>query len=86
MKHDFYVQTKSSLLGMPKDAAIIVDRILSNPNLLKLLVYETRDWKNQPTPTGEQIKEFRPILKILSLSKYTKQLKRTPAPPYTRYL
>gem|GEM_PF-5345054 len=38
---------------MPKDAAIIVDRILSNPNLLKLLVYETRDWKNQPTPTGE---------------------------------
>lgn len=58
MKHDFYVQTKSSLLGMPKDAAIIVDRILSNPNLLKLLVYETRDWKNQPTPTGEQIKEL----------------------------
>lgn len=69
MKHDFYVQTKSSLLGMPKDAAIIVDRILSNPNLLKLLVYETRDWKNQPTPTGEQIKELFSSHQISSIPK-----------------
>lgn len=69
MKHDFYVQTKSSLLGMPKDAAIIVDRILSNPNLLKLLVYETRDWKNQPTPTGEQIKELFSSHQISSVPK-----------------
>lgn len=69
MKHDFYVQTKSSLLGMPKDAAIIVDRILSNPNLLKLLVYETRDWKNQPTPTGKQIKELFSSHQISSVPK-----------------
>lgn len=69
MKHDFYVQTKSSLLGMSKDAAIIIDRILSNPNLLKLLVYETRDWKNQPTPTGEQIKELFSSHQISSVPK-----------------
>lgn len=69
MKNDFYVQTKSSLLGMPKDAAIIVDRILSNPNLLKLLVYETRDWKNQPTPTSEQIKELFSSHQISSVPK-----------------
>lgn len=58
MKQDFYVQPKSSLLGISKDAAIIVDRMLSNPNLLKLLVYESRDWKSKPTPTSEQIKEL----------------------------
>ena len=55
MKHNSYEYPKSSLLGMPKDAAIIIDRILSNPNLLRLLVYETRDWQSQPLPNGEQI-------------------------------
>ena len=69
MKHDFYVQTKSSLLGMPKDAAIIVDRILSNPNLLRLLVYETRDWQSQPLPNGEQIKELFTSHQISSVPK-----------------
>lgn len=58
MKHNSYEYSKSSLLGMPKDAAIIIDRILSNPNLLKLLVYEARDWQSKPVPTGEQIKEL----------------------------
>ena len=58
MKHNSYEYPKSSLLGMPKDAAIIIDRILSNPNLLRLLVYETRDWQSQPLPSGEQIKEL----------------------------
>lgn len=58
MKHNSYEYPKSSLLGMPKDAAIIIDRILSNPNLLRLLVYETRDWQSQPLPNGEQIKEL----------------------------
>lgn len=58
MKHNSYQYPKSSLLGMPKDAAIIIDRILSNPNLLRLLVYETRDWQSQPLPNGEQIKEL----------------------------
>ena len=58
MKRNFYVQPKSSLLGMPKDAAIIIYRMLSNPNLLKLLVYESRDWKDKPVPTGAQIEEL----------------------------
>ena len=58
MKHNSYEYPKSSLLGMPKDAAIIIDRILSNPNLLRLLVYETRDWQSQPLPNGDQIKEL----------------------------
>ena len=69
MKHNSYEYPKSSLLGMPKDAAIIIDRILSNPNLLRLLVYETRDWQSQPLPNGEQIKELFTSHQISSVPK-----------------
>lgn len=69
MKHNSYEYHKSSLLGMPKDAAIIIDRILSNPNLLRLLVYETRDWQSQPLPNGEQIKELFTSHQISSVPK-----------------
>lgn len=69
MKHNSYKYPKSSLLGMPKDAAIIIDRILSNPNLLRLLVYETRDWQSQPLPNGEQIKELFTSHQISSVPK-----------------
>lgn len=58
MKHNTFEFTKSSMLGMPKDTAIIMDRLLSNPNLVKLLVYESRDWKDKPYPTSEQIEEL----------------------------
>lgn len=69
MKHNSYEYPKSSLLGMPKDAAIIIDRILSNPNLLRLLVYETRDWQSQPLPSGEQVKELFTSHQISSVPK-----------------
>lgn len=69
MRHNSYEYPKSSLLGMPKDAAIIIDRILSNPNLLRLLVYETRDWQSQPLPNGEQIKELFTSHQISSVPK-----------------
>ena len=69
MKHNSYEYPKSSLLGMPKDAAIIIDRILSNPNLLRLLVYETRDWQSQPLPNVEQIKELFTSHQISSVPK-----------------
>lgn len=69
MKHNSYEYPKSSLLGMPKDAAIIIDRILSNPNLLKLLCYETRDWQSKPLPTGDQIKELFTSHQISSVPK-----------------
>lgn len=69
MKHNSYEYPKSSLLSMPKDAAIIIDRILSNPNLLRLLVYETRDWQSQPLPNGEQIKELFTSHQISSVPK-----------------
>jgi hypothetical protein len=41
---------------MPKDCALLMDKILSNQNLLKLLYYNGRDWKEKPDLTSEQIK------------------------------
>lgn len=58
MKKNTYEYPKSSLLGMPKDAALIMQRILSNQNVLKLLVYGVKDWQKQPTVSNEMIKEM----------------------------
>lgn len=58
MKKDFYTYPKSSLLGMPKDAALIINKILENQDLLKLLWYGSRDWKKQPNLTSDQIAEM----------------------------
>ena len=58
MKKNTYEYPKSSLLGMPKDAALIMQRILSNQNVLKLLAYGVKDWQKQPTVSNEMIKEM----------------------------
>lgn len=58
MKKNTYEYPKSSLLGMPKDAALIMQRILSNQNILKLLAYGVKDWQKQPTVSNEMIKEM----------------------------
>lgn len=58
MKKNFYEFPKSSLLGLPKDASLIISKIISNQNVLKLLYYGVRNWKNQPEITSEQIKEM----------------------------
>lgn len=58
MKKNTYEYPKSSLLGIQKDASLIMERILSNQNVLKLLAYNTRDWKSKPAVTGDMIKEM----------------------------
>lgn len=58
MKINTYEYPKSSLLAMPKDALLIIDRITSNQDILKLLYYNKRDWKNCPTVTREMINEM----------------------------
>lgn len=58
MKKNLYEYPKSSLLGMPKDAALIIDKIISNQNVLKLLSYGTRDWKDKPIVNNDMIKEM----------------------------
>lgn len=54
MKIENYHQPKSSFLSVEKDLSIIVNKILSNENLKKLLYYTRRDALRQPKLTEEQ--------------------------------
>lgn len=69
MKKNTYEYPKSSLLGMPKDAALIMQRILSNQNVLKLLAYGVKDWQKQPTVSNEMIKEMFETAQISAVPK-----------------
>lgn len=59
MKLPGYEYSKSSFLGIQKDCALIMQKILGSPTILKLLWYgDTRDWKDKPTVTAQNIKEM----------------------------
>lgn len=65
MRRDTFQYPKSSFLGMPKDTAIIMEKILENKNILRLLYYNTPDCIvpcdniDQKYPlTGAQIKQL----------------------------
>ena len=56
MKLNQYEFPKSSFLGLAKDTSIIMEKILKNKDLLKLLYYTTPDWRQQSDLTSSQIK------------------------------
>ena len=61
MIKDTYEYPKSSFLGMAKDTAIIMDKILSNRKVLRLLYYNAPDcltWGSSKDLTSAQIKEL----------------------------
>lgn len=58
MKIETYKYPKSSFLSMEKDMSIIVDMIMKNENLKKLLYYTTKDCYNKPDLTEEQTLEL----------------------------
>ena len=58
MKNNTYEYPKSSFLGMAKDTALIMDKILGNKKVLKLLYYNGRDWEKKPDLTEEQKMEM----------------------------
>lgn len=58
MKRNFYEYPKSSFLGMSKDTSLIMDKILGNQDVLKLLYYNVKDWQKKPNLTSEQIKSL----------------------------
>lgn len=58
MKKNQYEYPKSSFLGMAKDTSLIINKILSNKLVLKLLYYTTADWQSKPDLTSEQIKSL----------------------------
>ena len=58
MKVDTYTPPKSSFLGMPKDTSQIINKIMSNQTLLKLLYYNGKDWQLKPNLTSAQRDEM----------------------------
>lgn len=58
MRKQSYKFKESSFLGIPKDISLIVQRMLSNQDLLKLLEYNVKDWKNQPNVTEDQVERM----------------------------
>ena len=58
MKIQNYVYPKSSFLSAEKDMNIIVDRIMKNDRLKKLLHYTTRDCLNRPRLTEDETAEL----------------------------
>ena len=58
MKIQNYVYPKSSFLSAEKDMNIIVDRIMKNDRLKKMLYYTSRDCLDRPKLTDEQTAEL----------------------------
>lgn len=54
MKIEGYKEPKSSFLSMEKDMGIIVNRLLKNDRLKRLLFYTTNDALNRPNLTEQQ--------------------------------
>jgi hypothetical protein len=53
MKITTYNYPKSSFLSMEKDMAILVENIMKNDRLKKLLYYTTKDCLNKPNLTED---------------------------------
>jgi hypothetical protein len=54
MRVDNYQRPHSSFLSVEKDMSIIVDKILKNPRIQRLLYYTTSDALNRPNLTDQQ--------------------------------
>ena len=58
MKIEKYEYPKSSFLSVEKDSTLIVNQLLKNENLKKLLLYPTRDCLTRPAPTEEEVSKM----------------------------
>lgn len=66
MKIESYQPPKSSFLSINKDMRLLVDKLLTNDRLCKLLYYTSKDALDQPNLTDEQkIGMFKHQLKIV---------------------
>jgi hypothetical protein len=54
MRINNYHPPKSSFLSINKDMRLLVDKILSNDRLCKLLYYTTKDALDKPNLTDEE--------------------------------
>lgn len=72
MKRNTYEYPKSSFLGMAKDTSLIIEKILSNKKVLRLLYYTSPDcleWKSDKDLTSTQIKELFETKQISNIPK-----------------
>ena len=67
MKINTYTYPESSFLSLEKDMGIIVDMIMKNNRLKKMLYYTTKDCMNKPNLTDEE-----------TISLFGKQIKTVP--------
>ena len=51
---DYFTETKSSFLSADKDLSLIINKILGNQKLLKLLYYTEKDCLQAPNLTPQQ--------------------------------
>lgn len=58
MKKEVYSYPKSSFLSMDKDFNLIVDMIIKNKNLQKMLHYTTRDCLSKPSLSQDEVLEL----------------------------
>lgn len=61
MKKNTYEFPKSSFLGMAKDTSLIINKIIGNKKVLRLIYYNSPDcldWGSDKDLTSEQIKEL----------------------------
>ena len=58
MKKEVYSYPKSSFLSAEKDMGIIVNMVMKNERLKKMLYYTTRDCLNKPNLSQEQTQEL----------------------------
>lgn len=75
MKIQNYTYPKSSFLSTEKDMNIIVDRVMKNDRLKKMLYYTTRDCLNKPRLTEEEtVSLFGNQIKIIPKLKVDKNV------------
>lgn len=69
MKKDVIIEAKSSFLGVPKDIAYLMQKIISNPNVARLTYHNTEDCLTDPKciVTTEQIMEMINVKQICAL-------------------
>lgn len=72
MKKNTYEFPKSSFLGMAKDTSLIINKIIGNKKVLRLLYYNSPDcleWGNDKDLTSDQVKEMFETRQISNIPK-----------------
>ena len=75
MRVNNYFPPRSSFLSMEKDMGIILNKILGNPRILRLLYYTSKDALDKPDLNDDQIQELlQKNIKIIPKIKVDKEV------------